>query len=208
MNDGRWAFNWVYCGCVDARFIYGLSRTYATFKDTRQDHPVGCDEKDAEVWKEYFAGLTTQRPLLAFALAIDFNQEPAQRAMEANRWTLVATGERGHDREINGKHVYARFYMKKFPKTGRVFASVRNTLPLSTNYSCSFDIKDHESHIGSELVPEFNTCYTAGTMVLTRVPVSKLPILKAPTSNFECIAKTDYAHYFLTNAVEIFVRAK
>jgi hypothetical protein len=199
--DARWKFKFVDCGCPDARFILGLSRSFSQFNDQRGTEPAKPDEKDAETWKEYFATFK-QRPLIAFALAVDFNQEPAQRAMEANRWKLVATGERGHDRVVSGTNVYARLYMKKFPRTGHVFPVVQN-ITLQSGYTCSFQVEDYS--VGTWTAPVTHCHYATGTMILHRIPADKPVGFAIPKTNFAHIAHTPYADYYLSNAVKLFV---
>lgn len=215
MSDQRWQFSWVDCPCEDARFLCSLSRSYATFNDKRMDKPVPGDSEDAETWKDYFNGLSRKRPLIGFALAIDHCQEPAQRAMEANRWRLVAIGLRGHDRmSKHGKPVFARLYMKKFPKTGEAFPKTDPTSwrpQFFASWSCSFYVVDYEAANLSahDTFTVTNSGYGDGqSMILSRVPVAKLPTFQIPKEGYHCIAKTPFAYYYLKNAAEVFVEAK
>ena len=218
MLDGRWNFSFTNCICPDARFLSGLNRragpwtTSTPYGDQHAQGPVATHSDDLAQWKKKFATMT-ERPFLAFALAIDFNQEPAQRAMEGAKWKLVATGERGHDRIVAGQHIYARLYMKKFPKTGKLLppsAAPYANKGLASAYSCSLDVYDFaraDLNVPPNTVPSSTYGYKS-QLVLSRVPVEKLETFPFPHSNFECIAKTELAHYFLSNAVELFVRAK
>jgi hypothetical protein len=218
--DGRWCFTSLDCACPDARFIYNLNRKagpWATqpYGDNRSTTgPVPCDGKDKEEWKEYFLQTVPKKPPLMFALAIDYNQEPAQRAMEGNKWKLVAIGERGHDRKIAGEHVYARLYMKRFPKTGELLPArpaVVGSGGLTCNWCCSFFIYDYGfgSYADALKVIGFNSSYGDGkSMLLSRIPVAKLDKFEFPEKNFSFITKTKLAHYYLSNFVEKFIGDK